>query len=98
MIEKPAIPTVLVVVNKDSRVELFQDEAVQVAFADERVDIHAVTLLPRKNQAIDLCARLAGKIVVSPAEDHAGTAANAVRQLQSLNTITTGLAAKKEAS
>lgn len=98
MIEKPALPTVLVVVNKDSRVELFQDETVQVAFADERVDTHAVILLPRKNQAIELCARLDGKFVVSPAEDHAGTAANAVRQLQSLNTITTGLAAKKEAS
>ena len=98
MIAKSALPTVLVVVNKDSRVELYQDEAVQVAFADERVDTHAVTLLPRKNQAIELCARLAGKIVVSPAEDHAGTAANAVRQLQSLSTITTGLAAKKEAS
>ena len=98
MIEKPAIPTVLVVVNKDSRVELFQDEAVQVAFADERVDTHAVTLLPRQNQSIELFERLDGKIVVSPAEDHAGTAANAVRQLQSLSTITTGLAAKKEAS
>lgn len=98
MIERPVIPTVLVVVNKDSRVELFQDEAVQVAFADERVDTHAVTLLPRQNQAIELCARLDGKIVVSPAEDHAGTAENAVRQLQFLNIITTGLAAKKEAS
>ena len=98
MIERPVIPTVLVVVNKDSRIELFQDQAVQVAFADERVDIHAVTLLPRQNQAIELCARLDGKFVVSPSEDNAGTAANAVRQLQSLNTITTGLAADKEAS
>lgn len=98
MVERVVIPTVLVVVNKDSRVELFQDEGVQVAFADERVDTHAVTLLPRKSQAIELCARLDGKIVVSPAEDHAGTARNAIKQLQSLNIITTGLKAEKEAS
>lgn len=93
MIERPVIPTVLVVVNKDSRVELFQDEGVQVAFADERVDTHAVTLLPRQNQAIELYDRLDGKVVVSPAEDHAGTAANAVRQLTNLQIITTGLKA-----
>lgn len=98
MIDRPVIPTVLVVVNKDSRVELFQDEAVQVAFADERVDAHAVTLLPRQNQAIELCARLDGKIVVSPAEDHEGTARNAVLQLTNHQIISTGLAAKKEAS
>lgn len=95
MIDRPVIPTVLFVVNKDSQLEVFQDLGVQVAFADERVDIHAVILMPRQNQAIELCDRLEGKIVVSPAEDHAGTAANAIRQLQSLNTITTGLAAKE---
>lgn len=95
MIERPVIPTVLFVVNKDSQLEVFQDLGVQVAFADERVDIHAVVLIPRTNQAIELCDRLEGKIVVSPAEDHAGTAANAVRQLKSLSTLTTGLAAKE---
>lgn len=95
MVERPVIPTVLLVVNKDSQIEVFQDLGVQVAFADERVDIHAVILMPRQNQAIELCDRLEGKIVVSPAEDHAGTAANAVRQLTNLQTITTGLAAKE---
>lgn len=94
MTDRPGMPTVLVVINEHSRIEIFQDLNVQVAFADERVDIHAVILMPRQNQAIELCDRLEGKIVVSPAEDHAGTAANAMRQLQSLNTITTGLAAK----
>jgi hypothetical protein len=98
MIERPVIPTVLVVVNENSRVEIFQDEHVQVAFADERVDHHALILLPRVNQSIELCDRLDGMIVVSPAEDHAGTAANAVRQLRSLNVISAGLAADKEAS
>ncbi|MBU1306881.1 MAG: hypothetical protein KKF33_15350, partial [Alphaproteobacteria bacterium] len=98
MIERPVIPTVLVVVNKDSRIELFQDQGVQVAFADERVDTHSLILLPRKNQAQELYDRLDGKIVVSPAEDHADTAANAVRQIKSLNVIATGLRAEKEAS
>jgi len=98
MIDRPVIPTVLVVVNKDSRVEILQDMGVQVAFADERVDHHALILLPRQNQSIELCDRLDGMIVVSPAEDHQGTAANAVRQLQSLSVITTGLKADKEAS
>ena len=95
MTDRPGMPTVLVVINEHSRIEIFQDLNVQVAFADERVDIHAVILMPRQNQAIELCDRLEGKIVVSPAEDHAGTAENAVRQIQSLNTITTGLAAKE---
>lgn len=88
---KPVIPTVLVVVNRDSQLEILQDQDVQVAYADERVDTHAVVLLPRQNQAIELCERLDGKIVVSPAEDHAGTAANAVRQIEALGVVTVGL-------
>lgn len=92
------IPTVLLVITKDSKLEVFQDKDVLVAFADERVDTHSVILLPMTNQAIELYDRLEGKIVVSRAHDDHGTAANAIRQLQSLNVITTGLKADKEAS
>lgn len=95
MIERPVIPTVLVVVNKDSQLEIFQDAAVQVAFADERVDHHALILLPRVNQSIALDQRIDAMIVVSPSEDHAGTAENAVRQLRNLSVITTGRKAKE---
>jgi hypothetical protein len=98
MVERPVIPTVLVVVNKDSRLEIYQDQQVQVAFADERVDCHALILLPRVNQSIELDQRIDNMFVVSPAEDHAGTAQNAVNQLRSLKIISTGLVADKEAS
>ena len=94
----PAMPVVLVLIDSKSRLVIRQDANVQVAIADERVDQHAVTLLPRENQAQEIYELLAGKFVVSPAEDHGQTAANAVRQLQSLNIITTGLKAAKEAS
>jgi hypothetical protein len=95
MIERPVIPTVLVVVNKDSQLEILQDRDVIVAYSDERVDTHSVILLPRVNQAIELNDRLDGKIVVSETEDHGETALHAIRRLRSLSTITTGLKAKE---
>lgn len=98
MIERPVIPTVLVVVNKDSQLEILQDRGVIVAYSDERVDIHSVTLLPQIGQAIELNDRLDGKIVVSLSEDHGETALHAIRRLRNLSTITTGIKADKEAS
>lgn len=86
----PLTPAVLVLIDKDSRLSILQDEGVQVAFADERVDRHAVTLLPRKDQAQELHARLEGKVVVSPTNDHGRTAQNAIRQLENSHVITTG--------
>lgn len=94
----PITPAVLIVIDRDSRLSVLQDEGVQVVLVDERADPDVVVLLPRKNQAIELCDRLNGKMVVSPAEDHAGTAANAVRQLTNLQIITIGLAAETEAT
>jgi hypothetical protein len=98
MIDRPVIPTVLVVVNRNSQIEVFQDKDVLVAFADERADNRSVILLPMENQAIELYERLDGKIGVSRTKDHGDTARNAIQQLRSLSIITTGLKADKEAS
>jgi hypothetical protein len=91
------IPTVLVTIDKNSRLEILQDAGVQVAFVDERIRPLDVILLPQQNQAQLINERLADKYPVSTTSDLGGVAANAVRQFQTRSIITTGLKADKEA-
>lgn len=78
---KPHTPAVLVVIDANSRLGIYQDDGVQVALLDERVNPEFVTLLPRRSQAEEMLAILGGKYPVSLGNDHEMTAANAVSQL-----------------
>lgn len=77
----PIMPAVLVVIDRDSRLSVLQDEEVQVVLVDERADPDIVVLLPRKNQAQQLLERIADKYPASCDHDIGDAAINALTQL-----------------
>ena len=77
----PITPAVLIVIDRDSRLSVLQDEGVQVVLVDERADPDIVVLLPRKNQAQQLLERIADKYPASRDHDIGGAAINALTQL-----------------
>lgn len=81
MIARPVTPTVLVGIDKNSRLFILQDEGAQVVLLDERVDPDVVILLPRRNQAEEMLHVLGDKYPASPNEDIGTTAVNALAQL-----------------
>ena len=77
----PMTPAVLVVIDRNSRLSILQDEGVQVVLVDERADPEMAILLPRKNQAQELLERIVHKYPVSRDHDLSGAAVNAISQL-----------------
>ena len=78
---KPLTPTVLLVVTPDSKLRVMQDLGVRIAFIDLRVERDYVTLLPERNQALEIDAFLRPFGFVSLREDIGETAANAFAQI-----------------
>ena len=77
----PLTPAVLVLIDRDSRLSILQDEGVQVVLVDERTDPDIVILLPRRDQAEELLLVLGDKYPASRTDDIGITAANALSQL-----------------
>lgn len=77
----PLTPAVLVLIDRDSRLSILQDEGVQVVLVDERADPDIVVLLPRSNQAQQLLERIVDKYPASKDHDIGGAAVNALTQL-----------------
>jgi len=71
MPSQPAIPTVLVEIDKNSRLRILQNEGVMVAFLDLRVD-PAVVILPQRHQPLEIDAAIMGAAGPYPliSEDH----------------------------
>lgn len=90
---KPLIPTVLLVVTPDSKLRVMQDLGVRIAFIDLRVERDYVTILPERNQAIEIDAFLRPYGFVTPKEDIGGTAtevfAQLIRQRLTIGTLET---------
>lgn len=90
---KPLIPTVLLVVTPDSKLRVMQDIGVRIAFIDLRVERDYVTILPERNQAIEIDAFLRPYGFVTPNEDIGGTAtevfAQLIRQRLTIGTLET---------
>lgn len=90
---KPLIPTVLLVVTPDSKLRVMQDLGVRIAFIDLRVERDYVTILPERNQAIEIDAFLRPFGFVTPKEDIGGTAtevfAQLIRQRLTIGTLET---------
>lgn len=78
---KPLIPTVLLVVTPDSKLRVMQDLGVRIAFIDLRVERDYVTILPERNQAIEIDAFLRPFGFITPNEDVGGTAAEVFAQI-----------------
>ena len=78
---KPLIPTVLLVVTPDSKLRVMQDLGVRIAFIDLRVERDYVTILPERNQAIEIDAFLRPFGFIPPNEDVGGTAAEVFAQI-----------------
>lgn len=78
---KPLLPTVLLVVTPDSKLRVMQDIGVRIAFIDLRVEDHLVTILPERNQAIEIDAFLRPYGFVSLKSDIGGTAAEVFAQI-----------------
>ena len=81
MTPRPHTPTVLIVIDGNSRLSVLQDAGVQIALLDERVDHDAVVLLPQRDQYEEILLVLGDKFPVSLWHDHGATAANAIAQL-----------------
>lgn len=90
---KPLIPTVLLVVTPDSKLRVMQDLGVRIAFIDMGVERDYVTILPERNQAIEIDAFLRPYGFVTPKEDIGGTAtevfAQLIRQRLTIGTLET---------
>lgn len=78
---RPLTPAVLVMIDRNSRLCILQDDGVQVVLVDERADPEVVILVPRRDQAEEMLLVLGDKYPASLRNDFGGTAANALAQL-----------------
>ena len=79
---RPATPTVLVRIDRNSALSVLQDAGVQIVLLDERTIPDHVVLVPQRDQYEEILHLLGDKSVISPGHDDAAmTSANAILML-----------------
>ena len=90
-VTRKELPVVLVLIDKDSRVQVLQSDDVLVAYVDEREAHDGVVLLPRENRIHEIMAALAKRPVVTTGEDHKDIAIKTVRRILDRQVVVAGM-------